>query len=499
MAKFAEKVRCPAENHSGSTRIIPRAVIIALIILTTSGLVTVKTGKDQLAIVYTKDIKLYEDLKNTIVKHFKNKLEINVFETSRDRNSRLLEHKLKKVKPAVIVSIGNTSAEFCSKLGIAAVIAAYDGNLLSRQNPFSTLNYLRPKAKKLVGLFDSRLAKSRSDFLTSMAAGYNLKLTVESAKPDSVEQLFTGNDALYLSRGALIFNCDVKNNTPKNGGTIIIADRSIKVYRQLGEICLAQLPGINKVIDISALKNDQLHKRLVKEKPANIICVGANTFSRCRTAYTDAALWVAVKTFSDKTDINQWAYLCGINTLTEPKDQIEALRLLVKKPINLAVPYDPQNSELLVLKALLTETHNISIIPLPASETKDAGKIMAKVFDDYDGLWLIPDETLCLVTFRRLLLEQSLQRQKILVTMMHTFTKAGALMAVGTVGDCDAESCICHKVIDMINQHLSQPEHVEKLIPATAYLSVNVRTAEKLNYIPPVSLLNRADFIFGKE
>jgi ABC-type uncharacterized transport system substrate-binding protein len=165
--------------------------------------------------------------------------------------------------------------------------------------------------------------------------------------------------------------------------------------------------------------------------------------------------------------------------------------------MTLAVPYDPENTELLVAKAVLEEQDKITVIPLPACDSSQASKRITKALDTYDGIWVIPDKTISVAPIQKFLLEESLRRKKILVAMMHPYTKRGAMMAVSSVGKNN--DALCEKIVTLINERLNKPDSVGCIVPPSVSISLNARTIKKLNYKLPRSLLARAESVFGQE
>jgi hypothetical protein len=109
---------------------------------------------------------------------------------------------------------------------------------------------------------------------------------------------------------------------------------------------------------------------------------------------------------------------------------------------------------------------------------------------------VIPAKIISVEAIQGLLLEESLQREKILVTMMHPYTKRGAVMAICGVGK-NTDS-LCQTVIELADDRFEKKSKVGKLLWPEASISLNLRTIKKLNYDVPKSLLDKAEDVFGK-
>ena len=70
-------------------------------------------------------------------------------------------------------------------------------------------------------------------------------------------------------------------------------------------------------------------------------------------------------------------------------------------------------------------------------------------------------------------------------------------MAVSSVDE--NESKLCDKMVGLINERLNQPNCTGKIVSSPVFISLNLRTIKKLNYKAPESLLDKAEFLFGKE
>ena len=57
---------------------------------------------------------------------------------------------------------------------------------------------------------------------------------------------------------------------------------------------------------------------------------------------------------------------------------------------------------------------------------------------------------------KRLFLEESIRRKKILVSMMHPYTKAGAMMAVSSVSKDDDQ--LCREMVALIKERIENPD-----------------------------------------
>ena len=475
---------------------VTSTVTIILALFALSPGVLADPAKQRLAIVYTERVRPYETLKNGILQRLGNKLMIRTFALSDKVETRVVEKDLVDFAPAVTVSIGNRSSGFCNVLDIAPVISAYDTRLLDKQNPFCILQHLQPAAKKVTAVVDKNITDRQSDFLVRLAAGYGLDLSVRKTKPERWRELLFDSDAIVFGWGASIINVGSKNGPSRNGPVVAVVDRSIDAYRQLEQHCIQQLPRIDKTIDLHLLKDSRLRRKLTKTAPTAIVCIGANSYRSCRFMQNKCRVSIVLKTKPITGDASRWGNLSGVSMFVEPKAQTEALSLLVKEPLTLAVPYDPENTELLVLKALLDIQNSITLIPLPVSDSSQASKLITRAFHDYDGIWAIPDQSISVTPIRGLLLEESLQRKKILVAMMHPYAKRGAAMSVSSVGREDA---LLRKVVELINERLSRPGCAGRVVSPPVSISLNVRTIKGLNYEVPASLLERAEFVFGKE
>lgn len=455
-------------------------------------------GRHRVAVVHLKQIKPYHDLSDAIAHKLESKLETKVFGLNGDIEQQVVEQRLNKFGPDVTVCIGRKAHQFCQQREIGPLVLAYNTGLLTEPNPFSMLQYLQPKAKKVAAVLDKGLIGSAADPLPAVAERWGLELVIKEPKAVSWENLLSGNDAIILGGGVLMIKAGPAKTTSADGPAVAVVDRSVDTYRRLEQHCVRQLPRIDEIIDIADIgKDDHLKEKLTNAEPAIILCLGTNSYQRCKFLQYRCQVLIALEAEPVNKNISRWGTLSGVRMFVEPRDQFAPLRSLVTEPVTMAVPYDPENTELLVAKALLEDQGNITLIPLPASDSSHASKRITKALDTYDGIWAIPDRTISVAPIQKFLLEESLRRKKILVAMMHPYTKRGAMMAVSSVGENN--DALCEKIAALINERLNQPDSVGRIVPPSVSISLNARTIKKLNYKLPRPLLARAENVFGQE
>ena len=483
-----------ASNMKYKTILLSVAIIA---VLAGSGRCLAAPGKPRVAIIYLDGIKPYQDLNNVIVYKAGNKLNVRTFELPHGIENRVVEQNIRRFNPDVIVCIGHRAQEFYDSLDIAPVVLVYNSNLLGKLHPFSVLQYLQPKAKKVVAAFDKDITDSQADTLIALANRFNLNLSIKNAKSSSWKALLSGSNAIILGQGMLIIRTGPAKVISAGRPVVSVVDRSIETYKDLEQSCVRALPKIDATIDISdGAEQSSISKKLARINPAAIVCIGANSYHHCKSIQDNYPVLIVLRTGLMVRDINRWGGISGVNMLIEPKEQVEALSMLVQKPVTLTLPYNPENSELPVLKALLEPQSDVTFVPLPVSDSSRASRLVAKAFDNYDGIMVIPDRTISVAPIQKLLLEESLRRRKILVAMMHPYTKRGAMMAVSGVGK--NKDALCEKIIELVNERLSHSLARGKIISPPVSISLNVRIIERLNYKIPKSLLDRAESIFGQ-
>lgn len=449
------------------------------------------SGKKRLAIVEVAGIKPYEALCKTICRQLGDNFEIKTFELGSDNQKTV--HNIKNFAPDFIISIGNKASEICSAFNIAPVIAAYDTKLLPRQNPLSLISYLKADAKKVTAI-----AEDANDFqrnsLAAAAVGYGLELTIKDAKPVTWDDLLSVNSTVFLNEGLLLIRNDSKTTPSSKQFIVGVVDRT--VYGQLEQLCNSLLPKIDEFIDIRNLSSQDFAKKLAELNPTAVIAIGCNSYSKCKFMENVCPVLAVLKTRPSGSNALQWTSPSGVNMFIDPNEQIQVLRSIVKKPLTLAIPYSCENTEELVLKILLQPSDDIEFVAIPISDSSHAPETIRKAFAAYDGIWVIPDSILAVAPIQKLLLEQSLLKKKLLLTMMHPYTKAGAAMAVSSVED--NENQICDKIVELIFERLSKPTQcVGRIVSPPVSVSLNLLTLKKLNYQVPDAVLNQAKLYSG--
>jgi len=478
------------------TREIFVILAIAMVWLAFSGLAKcwARAGQPKVAIVRLKGVKPYIALGDVIEQKLNGRTTVKTFEISPGIEGSAVRRYLDRFDADVTVCVGKRAYQLCEQHAISPIVLAYNTNISVESNPFSLVRYLSSNAQKIAVILNEKGREAKDRALVAQGQRFGLKVKTKHTRAESLKQLAAENDAIALERGVLI----VKGNstTLKAGPTIAVFDGSIEVYKQLLRRCMSQLPKFDGIIDISKVKAGELKEKLVATGLSVVLCVGANSYQQCGFMKNRSQILIAVEADPIENDVEQWGTLSGVSMFANPKDCLDALGQLVKRPVIIAMPYNPENTELLVLRTLFEAEGKIEIAVLPVLNEKQAGKAITGQFDNYDGIWVIPDSTISVAAIQKFLLEKSLLEKKILVTMMHPYTKRGAMLAVSGVGGNTNE--LGERVVSLINEKLEDPRSIGKVVSPPASISLNVKTLRHLNYKIPQSLLNRAESIFGK-
>jgi len=453
--------------------------------------------KHRLAITYLKQIKPYADLNDAIVSRLQNKLQVKSFALDLEGDNRLASEHLTAFGADIVCSIGHRAREFCQSLNVANIIAVYDTDLLNEAGPFHALSYLQPNAAKVVAIDDNSDTQKTAQVLRQ-AKEFGLKLTTKSRQRFSKTDLLE-NDAVILNWEILLVNTSPKTYAGPDRPVAVVVDTGVEAYELLQRQCLEALPPIDRVvIDTNQFtKPDDLTQKLLPLQSEIILSVGANSYRYCRLLADRCRVFVVVRTPLPPGRPDAPQILEGVNVFAEPAEQTKVLNLLVSKPLTLAVPYNPANTELLLIKALLLPQNNIEFVPMPVCDTGHASRVIIEALSRYRGIWVVPDTTLSVEPIQKLLLEESLQTKKMLVAMMHPYTKRGAMMAVSGIGEDN--TALCEKTVELINRRLEHPDSVPLIISPPVSVSLNLRTIKRLNCKLPKSLLQKAERVFGED
>ncbi len=475
---------------------IAAAAVAILFLCLTSTLQAAQ--KHRLAVVYIKQIKPYADINNAIVRRTQGNLHVKSFALDLEADDRQVGEQLTAFGPDVVCSIGHRAREFCQSLSVANIIAVYDTDLLTEAGPFHALLYLQPNAAKVVAVLDDNPNADQANFLIRQSKQFGLRLTTKSRQQFFAKDLLQ-NDAVILDRDILIVNTSPKKSVAGDTPVAVVVDGSVEAYKLLQQQCLEGLPAIDQVIiDTNQFtRPDDLTRKLLSLQSGIILSVGASSYRHCRLLEDRCKVFVALKAPWAAGSAGTAHSLEGVNVFAEPSEQTRVLSLLVTGPLSLAVPYNPANTEILLIKALLLPQNNIEFVPMPACDISRASKVIIEAFSRYHGIWVIPDTSLSVAPIQKLLLKESLRRKKMLVAMMHPYTKRGAMMAVSGIGEDNTG--LCEKVVDLINRRLKRPGSAPVIISPPVSVSLNLRTIRRLNYKLPKSLLQTAERIFGED
>jgi len=453
-----------------------------------------EAGKGRIAIVGVKGIKPYQQFSNTLADKLGSKAVVKEFELGELSGRDALAKDLADFRPDIAICIGRKTYKFCdSRGGIAGIISVYNTDLFSEQNPLSALRYLQPGPKNVTAVFAKDTPVSQGESIATTARRFNFDLSVTKSGDISWRRLVDDFDAIILSEGVLIIKSFSVGTALGTGPVVAVVDRSIPMYKEMERICLSGLPPIDKVIDFS---EGELESMLADTGAGLILCLGANSYQRCSFMRTECPVLAAAKTRQITGDTSGWAAVGGLSLFVGPKTQAEILAVMLPKAVTLAVPYNPESTELWMLKALLDVRGKITLVPLPCLDSGRAAKLITRAFGSYDGIWVVPDKTISVAPIQKLLLEESLRRKKILATMMHSYTKFGAVLAVSGVGQ--NSDVLYQSLIGLVNERLARPNGAGTIASLPESVSVNVRTAKILNLNIPKSLLNSAENVYGK-
>lgn len=484
------------ELRTGKPR-APRLLLLAsalMAVFTHIQIADAVTQKHNVAFVHLKGIKPYQSLTDLIAKNLTGKPKTKVFEIDiqNDGENRKVKDRLKSFGPDVIVCIGRKAYEFCAPFALAPIISAYDAGLFGALDPFSMIWYLKPNAKNIAVVKGGKLTESKVDELLSKAGQFGLDLTIRNTNPVSWQSLMAGSEAV-IANGVVLIKVRDEKQISGTGPVVAIVDKRIASYRLLEEACKTQFPKIDKIITFDGDGGDSLHDKISALRPRLIICIGINSYPYC--GYSGADVVVAFSSQDWDDNISQWGYTDGVSMYIDPKGQLEILDSVVQSPITLAIPYDPQNTELFIAKAVMWSQSETKLVPVVIADPIDAGRIITKAFDNYDGLWIIPDSTLSLGPLQKLLLQESLRRQKILITMMHPYTQRGAMMSI--TGIEEDKTALCSRLTELIDQRLKHPQAPGRIVLPRPSVALNIRTIKKLGYNTPEKLLQTAEKIYG--
>ncbi len=452
-----------------------------------------KSQQDQLAIVYTRNIRPYISLKNRIVSHLEREFDIGVYELQGNQKDRHMAKDIQRFDADVICCFGDTAHQFCKQNNLRPLVLAYDTEIFSEGCPFCLVDFLNLPDKR-IGVVEHDDSHQGDHEKLSF---YDYDFTFLSPASLTWQRISQSGNIIIFDDGLVLIKAQSSAKPPTDPSAILISDNRCDYYNEIHETCLALLPNIDPIIDITDVEAKDVSATLANSNDQAIICIGSPAMASITEISVNKPIFVAIKAHPFHLHNADHTHFSAVTMFTEPRDITRVLTDMIDEDIRLAIPYSPRRTEWLVLKTLLHKHEKVQFHPIPIESTKQVGHLIDQCFHDYDGMWMIPNKVISSSAAMRMILEESLKNQKILISMMHPITKAGGMIGISSVGKDDAK--LAEKVIELIYECLQTQGKKGHIISPPSSISLNLRTLKRIQLDPPKELIQRADYIYGND
>jgi putative ABC transport system substrate-binding protein len=179
----------------------------------------------------------------------------------------------------------------------------------------------------------------------------------------------------------------------------------------------------------------------------------------------------------------------GVSFDVLPEQQLELLQLLRKEARRIGVLYDPRRFSTVVEEASRVAARaGVQLVLAPVESAAEVPAAFRRIQHNIDGLWLLPDSTVVTAESFKYLLLETMQRGQLLLAFSEELVDRGALAALAPnyrqVGRQAA--ALAKRLLAGVSP---------KTLPiqdAHGFVSVNLRTAERLRVAIPESVLKQA-------
>jgi putative ABC transport system substrate-binding protein len=179
----------------------------------------------------------------------------------------------------------------------------------------------------------------------------------------------------------------------------------------------------------------------------------------------------------------------GVTFDVLPEQQLELLQLLRKEAKRIGVLYDPRRFSTVVEEATrVAQRAGVQLVPAPVDSAAEVPAAFRRIQHDIDGLWLLPDSTVVTAESFKYLLLETMTRGQVLLAFSEELVDRGALAAVAP-----NYRQIGRQAAALVKRVLSGVS--PKAVPiqdAHGFVSVNLRTAERLRVAIPDAVIKQA-------
>ena len=183
------------------------------------------------------------------------------------------------------------------------------------------------------------------------------------------------------------------------------------------------------------------------------------------------------------------ANVTGVTFDVLPEQQLELLQLLRKEARRIGVLYDPRRFSTVVDEASRVAARaGVQLILAPVDSATEVPSAFRRIQQQIDGLWLLPDSTVVTAESFKYLLMETMQRGQVLLAFSEELVDRGALAAVAP-----SYRQVGRQAAALVKRVLAGVS--PKTVPiqdAHGFVSVNLRTAERLRVSIPDAVLKQA-------
>ncbi|MBU2462281.1 ABC transporter substrate-binding protein [bacterium] len=254
--------------------------------------------------------------------------------------------------------------------------------------------------------------------------------------------------------------------------------------------------GFDVWLNSYTTKEEAVVKKILEKKPALVLALGsdASKLAKERIAGKIPVLFSMVlnpvSTGLLKSMDTPEPNFTGVSLDIPPYLQFAKLQALLPKAKKLGVIYNPSSSGLIIQQARREATSlGLELIEKRVTKASDVPAALKSLRGECDALWMVPDPVVYSSKSAEYVLLFTLRHSIPFIGISANWVKAGALSAVS----CDYRD-IGLQGAEQASKILrgTPPQEIPPAIPRKTYLSINLKTAQRLNVKIPKDLLAEA-------
>ncbi len=249
------------------------------------------------------------------------------------------------------------------------------------------------------------------------------------------------------------------------------------------------------LISDSSVENRKLIKKIEKSNPSLILTIGLNASLLAKNKISDIPVIYCMVMNPGKHDLidKKKNTFIGIALNIPIEEQLQQLLKVLPGVKKLGVIYNPENSKRAIADAQqAAKEKGISLIARKVNSKRNVPKAIRAIVTKIDALWLLADATVVTRESFSFLLLSALEQKLPIMAHSERFVQAGALFSVAP-SYYDIGRQAAKYAMEIIENNSMDFSLIK---PDVVNLTINLKTAKKIDVHIPEHVLNLANKIF---